>query len=92
MVNRAKKAFTDEEVYYKLLATDEYVAWIITTEEKTNVYFDRYTPIDGNVGDKDAVYKLEISMVSDIIQPDDILHDHTGIFPAEQHSFAFTQE
>lgn len=83
MVNRAKEAFIDEEVYYKLLATDEYVAWIITTEKKTNVYFDRYTPIDGNVGDKDAVYKLEISMVSDIIQPDDILHDHTGIFPAE---------
>ena len=92
MVNRAKEAFTDEEVYYKLLATDEYVAWIITTEKKTNVYFDRYTPIDGNVGDKDVVYKLEISMVSDIIQPDDSLHEHTGIFPAEKHSSAFTQE
>ena len=35
------------------------MAWIITTEKKINVYFDRYTPIDGNVVDKDVVYKLK---------------------------------
>ena len=52
---------------------------IITTEKKKNVYFDRYTPVDGKVGDEDVAYKLEISMVSDAMQPDDILHNYTGI-------------
>ena len=47
--------------------------------KKKNVYFDRYMPVDGNVGDEDVVYKLEISMVSDAMQPDDILHNYTGI-------------
>lgn len=79
MVNRAKESFPDETVYYKLLTTDEYVTLVITTEKKTNVYFDRYTPVNGNVGDEKAVYKLEISMVSDAVQPDDILNNYTGI-------------
>lgn len=52
---------------------------LITTEKKKNVYFDRYTPVDGKVGDEDVAYKLEISMVSDAMQPDDILHNYTGI-------------
>lgn len=79
MVNRAKESFPGENVYYKLQTTDEYVTLIITTEKKTNVYFDRYTPVDGNVGDEGVAYKLEISMVSDAMQPDDILHNYTGI-------------
>ncbi|RHO81912.1 hypothetical protein DW058_10490 [Clostridiaceae bacterium AF42-6] len=79
MVNRAKESFPGETVYYKLVTTDEYVSLIITTEKKKNVYFDRYMPVDGNVGDEDVVYKLEISMVSDAMQPDDILHNYTGI-------------
>lgn len=79
MVNRAKESFPGETVYYKLVTTDEYVSLIITTEKKKNVYFDRYMPVDGNVCDEDVVYKLEISMVSDAMQPDDILHNYTGI-------------
>ena len=79
MVNRAKESFPGETVYYKLVTTDEYVSLIITTEKKKNVYFDRYTPVDGKVGDEDVAYKLEISMVSDAMQPDDILHNYTGI-------------
>ena len=79
MVNRAKESFPGETVYYKLVTTDEYVSLIITTEKKKNVYFDRYRPVDGNVGDEDVAYKLEISMVSDAMQPDDILHNYTGI-------------
>ena len=79
MVNRAKESFPGETVYYKLVTTDEYVSLIITTEKKKNVYFDRYMPVDGNVGDEDVFYKLEISMVSDAMQPDDILHNYTGI-------------
>ncbi len=35
--------------------------------------------MDGKVGDEDVAYKLEISMVSDAMQPDDILHNYTGI-------------
>ena len=68
MVNRAKESFPGETVYYKLVTTDEYVSLIITTEKKKNVYFD-----------EDVAYKLEISMVSDAMQPDDILHNYTGI-------------
>jgi len=79
MVNRAKESFPGETVYYKLQTTDEYVTLIITTEKKTNVYFDKYTPVSGTVGDEDVVYKLEIAMVSDAMQPDDILHNYTGI-------------
>ncbi len=79
MVTRAKASFPGEAIYYKLQTTDEYVTLIITTEKKKNVYLDRYTPIDGNVGDEETTYKLEISMVSNAIQPDDILHNYTGI-------------
>lgn len=79
MITRAKTSFPGEAIYYKLQTTDEYVTLIITTEKKKNVYLDRYTPIDGNVGDEKTTYKLEISMVSNAIQPDDILHNYTGI-------------
>lgn len=79
MVNRAKASFPGETVYYKLQTTDEYVTIIVTTQKKKNVYFDRYLPVDGNVGDEEVSYKLEISMVSDAMQPDDILHNYTGI-------------
>ena len=79
MVTRAKTSFPGEAIYYKLQTTDEYVTLIITTEKKKNVYLDRYAPIDGNVGDEKTTYKLEISMVSNAIQPDDILHNYTGI-------------
>ena len=79
IVNRAKASFPDEAIYYKLQTTDEYVTIIVTTKKKKNVYFDRYMPVDGNVGDEEVSYKLEISMVSDAMQPDDILHNYTGI-------------
>ncbi len=79
MVNRAKESFPGETVYYKLVTTDEYVSLIITTEKKKNVYFDRYTPVDGKVGDEDVADKLEISDALDAMQPDDILHNYTGI-------------
>ena len=46
---------------------------------KTNVYIDRYTPVEGAVGDLNTIYKLEISMVSNVIQPDDVLNNYTGI-------------
>ena len=49
------------------------------TEKKTNVYIDRYTPVEGAVGDLNTIYKLEISMVSNVIQPDDVLNNYTGI-------------
>ena len=39
----------------------------------------RYTPVEGAVGDLNTIYKLEISMVSNVIQPDDVLNNYTGI-------------
>ena len=83
MVERAKESFPGEDIYYKLQTTKDYVTLVITTEKKTNVYFDRYVPVDGNVGDEGVSYKLEISMVSDAIQPDDVLHNYTGILKAD---------
>ncbi len=48
-------------------------------KKKQNVCFDRYVPVQGSIGDEDTEYKLEIAMVSDAMQPDDILHNYTGI-------------
>ena len=79
IVSRARESFQDEDVYYKLVTTDDYVALAITTKKKTNVYIDRYTPVEGAVGDLNTIYKLEISMVSNVIQPDDVLNNYTGI-------------
>lgn len=78
-MSRARESFQDEDVYYKLVTTDDYVALAITTKKKTNVYIDRYTPVEGAVGDLNTIYKLEISMVSNVIQPDDVLNNYTGI-------------
>ena len=50
-MSRARESFQDEDVYYKLVTTDDYVALAITTKKKTNVYIDRYTPVEGAVGD-----------------------------------------
>ena len=36
-------------------------------------------PVQGSIGDEDTEYKLELAMVSDAMQPDDILHNYTGI-------------
>lgn len=79
MVDRARNSFPGEDIYYKLQTTDDYVTLIITTENKENVYFDRYMPVDGSVGDSDTIYKLDVSMISNIIQPDDVLNNFTGI-------------
>lgn len=79
IVSRARESFPDEDVYYKLVTTDDYVALIITTKKKTNVYIDRYTPVEGAVGDLNTIYKLEISMVLNVIQPYDVLNNYTGI-------------
>ncbi len=79
MMARAKESFPDEDVYYKIIANDEYATVVITTRSKSNVYFDKYVPVEGEVGDDDALYKLEIAMISDAMQPDDILQSHTGI-------------
>ena len=79
MLNRARASFPDEDVYYKLITTDDYVAIVITTDKKTNVYFDRYVPVHGNVGDEGVIYKLDVSMVSNTVQPDDVLNNYTGV-------------
>lgn len=79
MLNRARASFPDEDVYYKLITTDDYVAIVITTDKKTNVYFDRYVPVHGNVGDEGTIYKLDVSMVSNTVQPDDVLNNYTGV-------------
>lgn len=79
MMERAKDSFPGEDVYYKLQTTEDYVTLIVTTEEKKNVYFDRYVPVEGEIGETGTLYKLEIAMTSDAIQPDDILHNYTGI-------------
>lgn len=62
-----------------ILAITLIVSVQTAVDNRKNVYFDRYMPVDGNVGDEDVVYKLEISMVSDAMQPDDILYNYTGI-------------
>ncbi len=79
MLDRARESFPDEDVYYKLITTEDYIAIVITTEKKTNVYFDRYVPVHGNVGDDGVVYKLDVSMVSNTVQPDDVLNNYTGV-------------
>lgn len=79
MIDRARNTFPEEDVYYKLLTTEEYVSLIVTTKKKQNVCFDRYVPVHGSIGEEGTEYKLEISMVSDAIQPDDILQNYTGI-------------
>ena len=35
MIDRARNTFPEEDVYYKLLTTEEYVALIVTTKKKT---------------------------------------------------------
>ena len=72
-------SFPDEDVYYKLITTEDYVALVITTKKKTNVYFDRYVPVHENVGDEGVIYKLDVSMVSNTVQPDDVLNNYTGV-------------
>lgn len=79
MLDRVRASFPDEDVYYKLMTTEDYVALVITTEKKTNVYFDRYVPVHGNVGDEGVIYKLDVSMVSNTVQPDDVLNNYTGV-------------
>ena len=79
MIDRARNTFPEEDVYYKLLTTEEYVALIVTTKKEQNVCFDQYVPVHGSIGEEGTEYKLAISMVSDAIQPDDILHNYTGI-------------
>ena len=79
MIDRARDTFPEEDVYYKLQTTKDYVTIIVTTKKKQNVCFDRYVPVQGSIGDEDTEYKLEIAMVSDAMQPDDILHNYTGI-------------
>ena len=79
MIDRARNTFPEEDVYYKLLTTEEYVSLIVTTKKKQNVCFDRYVPVHGSIGEEGTEYKREISMVSDAIQPDDILQNYTGI-------------
>lgn len=79
MLDRARASFPNEDVYYKLITTDDYIAIVITTDKKTNVYFDRYVPVHGNVGDEGTIYKLDVSMVSNTVQPDDVLNNYTGV-------------
>ena len=43
------------------------------------ILFLKENIIGRNLFTEDVVYKLEISMVSDAMQPDDILHNYTGI-------------
>lgn len=80
MLDRTRKSFPDEDVYYKLITTEDYVAIVITTVKKPNVYFDRYVPVHGNVGDDGVVYKLNVSMVSNTVQPNDVLNNYTGVW------------
>jgi hypothetical protein len=72
-------SFPEEDIYYNLIVSKEYISFVYTTEKKTNVYLDRYVPVEGNVGETGLEYTLEISMVSDAIQPDDILTNYTGV-------------
>ena len=72
MIDRARDTFPEEDIYYKLQTTEDYVTIIVTTKKKQNVCFDRYVPVQGSIGDEDTEYKLEIAMVSDAMQPDDI--------------------
>ena len=83
MIDRARDTFPEENVYYKLQTTEDYITIIVTTKKKQNVCFDRYVPVQGSIGDEDTEYKLEIAMVSDAMQPDDILHNYTGILQAK---------
>jgi hypothetical protein len=79
MVERMEASFPEEDIYYNLIVSKEYISFVYTTEKKTNVYLDRYVPVEGNVGETGLEYTLEISMVSDAIQPDDILTNYTGV-------------
>lgn len=36
MLDRARASFPDEDVYYKLMTTEDYVVLVITTEKKAN--------------------------------------------------------
>jgi hypothetical protein len=36
-------------------------------------------PVEGNVGEAGLEYTLKIAMVSDAIQPDDVLTNYTGV-------------
>ena len=80
MIDRARNTFPEEDVYYKLLTTEEYVALIVTTKKKQNVCFDRYVPVHGSIGEEETGSKLAISMVSDTMQRDDIFIIIQGFF------------
>jgi hypothetical protein len=79
MVERMETSFPGETIYYKMIVTETYISFVYTTEKKTNVYIDRYMPVEGNVGEAGLEYTLEIAMVSDAIQPDDVLTNYTGV-------------
>ena len=79
MLDGARAVFPDEDVYYKVKVTEDYVTIIMTTAKKKNVCWKRYVPVQGNVGDEGVIYRNNMSMVSNAIQPDDVLNDYTGI-------------
>lgn len=79
MIDRMKASFPDEDIYYCMVVSEKYISFSYTTEKKTNVYLDRYVPVEGKIGEQGLEYKIDISMVSNAIQPDDILNTYTGI-------------
>lgn len=78
MINLAKESFPGEEVFYKIVVKPDYIAVVITTQEKKAVYFNQYVPVEGKVGENDAVYELKLSMSSDAMLPSDVLENAQG--------------
>lgn len=79
MVEQVKGSFPGEDIYYKIMKKDDYIYISYTTAAKKNVYLERYIPVNGSIGEDATIYKLDIAMVSDAVQPDDILHNYTGV-------------
>jgi hypothetical protein len=86
MINVMENLFPGEDIYYYMYASkeDDTLTFVFTTENKTNVYINRYIPVDGKLGAADTYYDLSLSFVSEKVQPDTVLNKHTGVLLAEE--------
>ena len=58
MIDRARNTFPEEDVYYKLLTTEEYVALIVTKKKNKMSALTGSVPVQGPIGEEGTEYKL----------------------------------
>lgn len=89
MINKLKEDFPNETIYYSVSTNglydgvedgeDRWISITYTTKQETRVYFDNYILVKGELGDRDAVYKFDYTMVSQMTKHEDFMKEYTGI-------------